>query len=230
MFGYSDFGDIGFGDIYGSTGNIQYTGPRNTTFTNCTFDTIYNQAIYAIANQNTMSSNNKYLNVGTGNGTSGEILTTSSIFSNQVLNSDNDYFYRTAILNATQSLAFLGEYSGRILGNNRFCPIGLINTTSVSTPLINFTVINQSVKYKIHYNYSNSSFTRTGTLDLSINSNGSSVYTSLSDEFDVSSGLVITPLQFTVSTSGSTVSINYNNNSSPSTYTGSFEYWYETLS
>ena len=88
----------------------------------------------------------------------------------------------------------------------------------------------QYVKYKIHYNYSNSSFTRTGTLDLSINSNGSSVYTSLSDEFDVSSGLVITPLQFTVSTSGSTVSINYNNNSSPSTYTGSFEYWYETLS
>ena len=235
--GFSLGYDVVIGVSDPSIGAGRKIGPRWTKVENTKFIDIDRQGIYVGHGTGNISRGNTFIRVGNNGGNSASTIKYPIIdfeFSSNI--SENDYFERAidlgpALTTDFRDTAYVGEYSGNVLGEQKFFSSTSITGTPESTLLK--LPGNQDAIYKVKYYYVSpvANITRQGTVTLIADLTNNRVH--ISDEFDVVGSLTAGEnLTFTAEfydSNGDTVKdsilLNYSSNQN-----GTMKYWYEVQS
>jgi len=200
-----DFSTCVFGIVLGentSVGSLgQEFGPRYMRITDCTFDEIARQAIWAVLGKDIQSSNNTFYSVGNNSGTEANCIYSVIKFDQVGNTSSNDFFQRFGLLSFDQ----------QYIVNQKFAPIvegpGIVDLNHSDT----LEVVYQSVpnrffrlpgdantNYEIHYSYTSSNYEaqRAGVLYVVLDAGNENIQ--VRDEYDFAGNSTFTTnLNFT---------------------------------
>lgn len=208
-------------------------GTQNTKITNNIFNNISEEAIKVNFGTGNLTQNNTYQSVG-NHGLSSLTASTNVVYFGQAGNvSDNDYFERSIDLSSDvdyQSIAYIGEYGGKVNGNHKYNPE--LTIVHQATPTTLFRLGGDITGYYVvHYMYQSTvaDVVRRGYLRIIIDDTS----VSITDEFDTKGNeLNAENLQFSAlltdlnsDTILDTIEIQYTN--STASDDGIFSYWYE---
>lgn len=235
--GFSLGYDVVIGVSDPSIGAGRKIGPRWTKIENNKFIDIDREGIYIGHGTGNVSRNNTFIRVGNDGGNSASATKYPIVhfeFDSNI--SEHDYFERAvdlgpALTTDFRDTGYVGEYSGNVLGEQKFFSAASITGTPESTLLK--LPGNQDAIYKVKYYYVSPSanITRQGTVTLIADLTNNRVH--ISDEFDVigslSEGENLTFTAEFYDSNGDAVKdsvlLNYSSNQN-----GTMKYWYELQS
>jgi hypothetical protein len=190
---------LGENTSIGSLG--QEFGPRYMRITNCTFDEIARQAIWAQLGKDIQSSNNTFYSVGNNSGTESNSLYSIIKFGQVGNSSNNDFFKRFELL----------SYDQNYITSQKFAPIvegpGIVDLNHSDTLEIVYQAVpnrffklpgDASTGYEIQYSYQSSNYEakRSGKLHVVLDATNENLQ--VRDEYDFAGNSALTTnLQFT---------------------------------
>jgi hypothetical protein len=235
--GFSLGYDVVIGVSDPSIGAGRKIGPRWTKIENTKFVDVDREGIYIGHGTGNISRSNTFIRVGNDGGNSASVVKYPIVhfeFDSNI--SENDYFERANDLGPALTIdfrdtAYVGEYAGNVLGEQKFFQAANITGTPESTLLK--LPGNQDAIYKVKYFYVSpvANIKRQGTVTLIADLTNNRVH--ISDEFDVvgslSAGENLTFTAEFYDSNGDAVKdsilLNYSSNQN-----GTMKYWYEVQS